>query len=334
MKHTGYQLVGFMVTFDIVPDFLFPVYEKNNKYYFHNGNQNRILNFVHAENDIENRIIFINDPTKDIKTSNPKLLNKKYFKHDVPVYAIQCDEKEIYYDYLFEMIKFISTIKTKDTLFKKQIINFIEENSMYAYLFLISQKRISELNHLIKGYYSTNITYGFTPKDHIHTNISKLITNKHHTIIYKKNDSALSKIVQIANAALKITDILSFSSYAPSKIIEFIIKEYYHYEFYNNYYCFCRNNNMNVFEADFKKLLLSFDKIIKGLECKDEFYKICIKCQNAVINEDENDLLSILNMHVELFMSKNFKTIADSYLFRYVSTHINNSTIVKGQPSD
>ncbi len=52
-----YKLIGFLNLFNIVPDFVVPVFESKEKYYFQDGEQDRIKEFVEAKKSVTEHLI-------------------------------------------------------------------------------------------------------------------------------------------------------------------------------------------------------------------------------------------------------------------------------------
>ena len=56
-----YKLVGFINLYNIIPDFVYPVFSAHNKFYFQDGKSIFINKFYEVQTDLSNKIIFIKD---------------------------------------------------------------------------------------------------------------------------------------------------------------------------------------------------------------------------------------------------------------------------------
>lgn len=129
-----YKFVGVVNLFSLYPDFLFPVYEKDNELYFHNGTVDRIIDFDPLSESAKNKVIFLDDKNYHIinfvETAN-------YSKDSSPVYAFQESEEVILCSNPSYMFRFLVNYNTDDEILEKNITYFKEEYT--SSIFEISQ---------------------------------------------------------------------------------------------------------------------------------------------------------------------------------------------------
>lgn len=304
----GYKFVGVVNLFDIYPDFLFPIYQKGEDFFFHNGEKNRIYNFDYVTKSVRKKIIFLH--CKEICIIN---MSKKeyFFVHDTPIYAFQSNDKEIICCDLGDMIKYLNEFKTEDTILIKQINSFITEN--------ILQYGIGEF-----------FRYFSQPPFFYHQQLLDINQNNELSLKLYGNE----KNNKIDDMVLKFTNYAD--SYMPEQHIYFNFKQRIrnmlkrdliytlNHEMYHLDYCECRLQKMYTIEADFRELKRDFDKVIKKLNYDSLYYNICIKCQNAVINRDENELIILINENRQVLSDLEKENILEDYLWNYIQNHIYN----------
>lgn len=118
-----YELIGFINMFNIIPDFVFPVFICDNKYYFQDGNNIQVDNFIEIKETVYSKIQFKND----IKA------NLKYLTvRNSPIYAFQINKNDIYYGKLKEFLNYIKRYNTEDSILQDEINNFINENKPHV----------------------------------------------------------------------------------------------------------------------------------------------------------------------------------------------------------
>ncbi len=121
-----YKLIGFINLFGVVPDFVFPVFENEGEYYFQHGNNDRIEEFEKVKSDLYKQII----PLIDRKNTIIDLDSD-------PIYAFQSEQQDIRYGHASDLIKYLLTVRTDDSILNKEIRDFFievgaQEKSLYT----------------------------------------------------------------------------------------------------------------------------------------------------------------------------------------------------------
>lgn len=88
--NTKYKLIGFLNMFNIVPDFIFPVFEFNGDLFFQEGENDTIKSYSPAKSSIRTRIIpVVSNAISDIGSSLFDISSD-------PIYAFQTDKQVVY----------------------------------------------------------------------------------------------------------------------------------------------------------------------------------------------------------------------------------------------
>ncbi len=116
-----YKLTGFIDLFDIIPNFVFPVFEKDGKLFFQNGHKNRIEEFVEVKKSVYSKLI----PLQNCK-SKEIIIDQTAD----PIYAFRKDASKIEFGDASYFQKFFQDYTTEDNLLKKKINDFLEEISV------------------------------------------------------------------------------------------------------------------------------------------------------------------------------------------------------------
>lgn len=114
-----YKLIGFLNLFDIVPDFVFPVFEHNGSFYFQNGKKDKIEMFEKVKDGLQDRIIQLKAKESLLLTIVSK-----------PIYAFQKLEEDIEYGTAAQIAKVLNEYKTNDSILQKEIEEFYGETGI------------------------------------------------------------------------------------------------------------------------------------------------------------------------------------------------------------
>ena len=119
----SYKLYGIMIFFDIVPDFVKPIFEKDNDYFFQIFNKTtQKIEFAKVK---ESAIPHITPLSFLCISGNYFLQDTSY---SVALYAFQTTKKAVVISDFEGMVKILSIYKTDDEVLKNSIKQFIEEN--------------------------------------------------------------------------------------------------------------------------------------------------------------------------------------------------------------
>lgn len=362
-----YKFVGVVNLFNLYPDFLFPVYEKDNNLYFHNGSIDAIKDFDPLSDSAKNRVVFLDNECYHIINS---LKKSSYSQYSSPVYAFQESENVILCLDPDDMINYFRDFKTDDKILEKNISLFVQEytlskiyKSLQYYTSLTEtennsfiEKRSYRHNYEQIGYLGASYcfdksfeNFSYANNSHSRQEVEKeffapALTYNFNHIIDQSIPQTLKRLAHSLDvlsashicfaAIMPIIDELSsmqnalkaiqiFGSNNISQINAFSVSQQNRD---TNDYCIAKNLQKNG--ADFSRLRLSFDYVIKRLSPMSEFYEICINCQNSVINKDEDHLLQTINRHLLMFQAMQRKKFLDDYLVEYIQNHTNETDYI------
>lgn len=341
-----YQFVGAINLFGLYPDFLFPVYEREDEYFFHNGDKNRIYDFDPITESVRDKIVFLQSEQVKI-TDNTK--KKYYHEQDPLVYAFQESPDEIFCSDLTGMVKFLISFTTDDGILQKQIRDFINEN-LLEYLKVDSCNKLVlpkiqtcetvfmplMLSGIEASVYAGSYDTGWILYYIVGNSIAKKRANflvqlgiKWNEIETKKNGFSWVSDMKLDYYRLGMESFKSGEFHLADSSMNFSdirkYKELFHKSFHKNNYI-AGIGSVYKGSTDFDRLKQTFDSIIKRIPYTFEMYDVCIKCQNAIINENENELITIINENQQLFYMLNKSLELDDYLNEYVQSHIFKKT--------
>lgn len=117
----NFRLVGVMNMFGIVPDFVYPIFEKDNQYYFITGDEETLKTegFEVVKESAIKRIVWLSE----LKTN--EFEPREFNKESEPIFAFQVSGTEVYIGVFKEIEDFLQTFETDDRILKKQIKDFI-----------------------------------------------------------------------------------------------------------------------------------------------------------------------------------------------------------------
>ena len=117
----NYKLVGILNLFDVVPSFVYPIFEKEGRYYFITGDEETLQTegFEIVKESAVKRIVFLND----LKTN--EFLQREFSEESEPIFVFQVSVTEIYIGAFEKIRDFLQTFETDDEILKKEINDFI-----------------------------------------------------------------------------------------------------------------------------------------------------------------------------------------------------------------
>lgn len=119
-----YRLIGFLNLFDMVPDFVYPVFENDGLYYFQDEKNGKIIDFVLVKSSVYSMITKI-DKCKQILGIKKAILeigSKSVFAFQIEKSKVVCGE-DVY------MFKFFQRYIAENEFIRKEIAVFKEELS-------------------------------------------------------------------------------------------------------------------------------------------------------------------------------------------------------------
>lgn len=117
-----YKLVGFLNMFNIVPDFVYPIFEQSGQFYFQSGAYDKIDNFVPVKCEMYPRI-------SHIEYKGPQMTRKGHVitKDSKPLYAFQIGKNNFIFGNSRQMLGFFSKYIPHNPILKEQIEDFRKE---------------------------------------------------------------------------------------------------------------------------------------------------------------------------------------------------------------
>lgn len=117
-----YRLVGFLNLFDIVPDFVYPVFENNDLYYFQDEHNGKIIDFVLVKSSVYPMVTKTNEYKRvlGIKKTVLQIGSKSIYAFQIERGKIICGERML-------MLKFFTTYSTNNEILKREIAVFRQE---------------------------------------------------------------------------------------------------------------------------------------------------------------------------------------------------------------
>lgn len=126
MKKETYKLVGIFNMFDIIPDFVYPVFKRKGKYFFQDANEeghtmnSPIERFVQIKESAIERIEFLTDFVIYGNKGTDFEVGSKI------VYIFQIDKEHLQIGTEEEMIEFATTYNTDDKTVAEQLNDFLK----------------------------------------------------------------------------------------------------------------------------------------------------------------------------------------------------------------
>lgn len=117
-----YKLVGILDLFGVVPNFVYPVFEKDSQYYFlvYDENAKKIGRFEPVKSSCISKIVFLSN----LKTN--MFQQTDFSKNSEPIFVFQLSEDEIFVAPISEAASFFETFETENSILKKKIADFLD----------------------------------------------------------------------------------------------------------------------------------------------------------------------------------------------------------------
>ena len=117
-----YKLVGILDLFGVVPNFVYPVFEKDSQYYFlvYDENAKKIGRFEPVKSSCISKIVFLSN----LKTN--MFQQTDFSKNSEPIFVFQLSEDEIFVAPISEAACFFETFETENSILKKKIADFLD----------------------------------------------------------------------------------------------------------------------------------------------------------------------------------------------------------------
>lgn len=137
-----YKLIGFLNLFNIIPDFVLPVFEFNGELFFQEGELDVIESFSKAKPSIRKKIIPLDSNINDNSDVLFDLSSK-------PVYAFETIDKQVVYGDSYFLRRFFQNYIPENEVLASEINDFLEtlpsqeENEIVLYVPTMYQPKIS-----------------------------------------------------------------------------------------------------------------------------------------------------------------------------------------------
>lgn len=117
----NYKLVGILNMFNVIPDFIFPVFEKDGHYYFETGDEAtlKLEEFVEVKQSCVDRIAFLHKFKTNLSRDVEIALKS------APIFGFQVSDDYVFIGNFEEIKKFLISYETNDTILRKQIEDFL-----------------------------------------------------------------------------------------------------------------------------------------------------------------------------------------------------------------
>lgn len=123
-NNNSYKLVGVINPFGVVSEFVYPIFENNNKYYFQSSENNTIKSFREIPKPLHKKMIhFFND-----EYINSLNINKTYVIGDEKIIAFEINKGCFYISNVTDFIPFIENFDTDDHILMEEICDFLNKN--------------------------------------------------------------------------------------------------------------------------------------------------------------------------------------------------------------
>lgn len=118
-----YRLVGIMNMFDIVPDFVMPIFENNNKLYFQIGKMKTltITEFTPVKESAIKHVILFDKLTNNLRQP------KKLTLEDDPLFSFQTSKNYVFIGTYEEMKEYLLSFETTDEKLIENIEDFLNK---------------------------------------------------------------------------------------------------------------------------------------------------------------------------------------------------------------
>ena len=116
-----YKLSGFINMFNVIPDFIFPVFEKKGIFFFETGDETtlKLEEFIEVKQSCIDKIVFISNFKTNLSGEVEISLGS------APIFGFQVSEDYIFIGDFEEIKKFLMSYETDDEILKKQIEEFL-----------------------------------------------------------------------------------------------------------------------------------------------------------------------------------------------------------------
>lgn len=115
-----YKLIGFLNMFNIIPDFVFPVFELNGRIFFQEGENDKIQRFSIAKSTIQSKIIPV-----DMNTIT-NISTDLFDAFSDPIYAFQNDDQQVVYGNSSFLRQFFETFLPDNEVLALEISDFLD----------------------------------------------------------------------------------------------------------------------------------------------------------------------------------------------------------------
>lgn len=149
MKKETYKLVGIFNMFDVIPDFVYPVFEREGKYFFQHANEeghsinSPIEEFVQIKENAIEEIKFFKD---FIVSGNQE---SDYHVGSKIVYVFQINKEHLQIGTEEEMIEFAITYKSDDDKVVKELSEFLKDAGIGE-----EKRKVKKVSGFFKQYFN------------------------------------------------------------------------------------------------------------------------------------------------------------------------------------
>lgn len=123
-----YRIIGFLNMFDIIPDFVYPVFRSTNnqfldKLFIQSGENDKNFEFIPLKESIYHKVINY----RELNKIRGITVTKEFTILDKPIYAFQINDKEMICGDSAKMIRFFKSYTVQDCILEEEIKDFKKE---------------------------------------------------------------------------------------------------------------------------------------------------------------------------------------------------------------
>lgn len=298
-----YHFIGVVNMFDVYPDFVFPIYENSSDgglYFHHCEEEGKIICFDAITQSVHDRItyikdveiewldghdieMYVRDEQDGINTVGVKKVDLNadfsFTEGKDPVYAFQEKKNKIICGFRKSMAKYLSSYETSESVLNKQIRRFVQSTL-----------------HPTRRIFSYSLPDSKITQKKIINELKESLAgvpsfDKDFNSVMTKGPSLNFHKIKIDGPVYKTESI---------NVDEL-------------------NHIMDVqkdWNEEFLLLSFVFDSILKRTSCISELYKVCIRCQSAIIENDVVELNKLLLKHRELLQSQEEAKVIKQFMIK------------------
>lgn len=122
-NNNWYKFVGVINFFGVYPDFVYPIFENDGKYYFQRCENCTIKSFNEIKDNLFLKMVLFMDSNVSMSIK----IKSEYLIGDEPVIAFQLDKNNYFISDSTNFIPFISNFDTEDEILREEIDTLLDK---------------------------------------------------------------------------------------------------------------------------------------------------------------------------------------------------------------